>query len=153
MRGKLDAQQIDNLLLSQSIGHLGCTSSNKPYVVPITYLFDEDNIYCQTWPGLKLTTMRNNPLVCFEVYRHTDMFNWESAVVWGQFEELSDEEAFDARTPLFEHVFQLMTPAVTHAHEHTDMLIVNDENRYKPIMFRIKITEKTGCFRNTRSSL
>jgi hypothetical protein len=71
----------------------------------------------------------------------------------GTIEELSAEEAFDARTPLFDHVFQLMTPAATHAHEHADTLIIKDKNRYKPIMFRIKITEKTGCFRNTRSPL
>jgi nitroimidazol reductase NimA-like FMN-containing flavoprotein (pyridoxamine 5'-phosphate oxidase superfamily) len=153
MRGKLNDQQIDNLLLSQSIGHLGCTNSNKPYVVPITYLFYKGYIFSQTWPGQKLTTMRNNPLVCFEVYRHTDMFNWESAVLWGQFEELSDEEAIEARIPLFDHVFQLMTTAVVHSHEHANTATIADENRYRPIMFRIKITERTGCFRNTQKVL
>lgn len=151
MRANLNDIQIDDLLLSQSIGHLGFTKDNKPNVLPITFLYADGYIYSQTWPGQKLSIMRNNPLVCFEVYRHTDMFNWQSAVVWGIFEELNEEEAMKARTPLFEHIFQLMTPSAIHKHEHAPETIV-DDNRYKPILFRIKITEKTGRFRSTQNS-
>jgi uncharacterized protein len=149
MRENLSDIEIDNLLLSQSIGHLGYTKNNKPYVLPITYVYVEEYIYSQTWPGQKLAIMRNNPLVCFEVYRHTDMFNWQCVIVWGIFEELSEEEAMKARTPLFEHIFQLMTPTTIHNHEHAPETIV-DDNRYKPIMFRIRITEKSGRYRNTQ---
>ena len=150
MYGELNEMQIEHLLLSQSIGHLGCTDGKKPYVLPITYLYDTGYIYSQTWAGKKLDIMRINPLVCLEVYRHTDMFNYESAIVWGQFEELSDEEAIEARTLLYENVFQLMTPAAVHLHEHGTTAIVDDEDRYKAVIYRIKLEEKTGRFKTSQ---
>jgi nitroimidazol reductase NimA-like FMN-containing flavoprotein (pyridoxamine 5'-phosphate oxidase superfamily) len=151
MRANLNDIQIDDLLLSQSVGHLGFTENKKPYVLPITYVYLDGYIYSQTWPGQKLTIMRENPLVCFEVCRHTDMFNWQSAVVWGTFEELNNKEAMGARVILYDRIFQFMTPAAIHGHEHAPETIV-DDNRDKPILFRIKITEKTGRFRSTQNS-
>ncbi|MEI9935045.1 MAG: pyridoxamine 5'-phosphate oxidase family protein [Ferruginibacter sp.] len=147
---KLTEIQIDNILLSQSIGHLGCSNNNKPYVLPVTYLFLDDYIYIQTEPGRKLDFMRINPSVCFEVFRNTDMFNWESAIVWGTFEELNDQESIEARAALFDHVFQLMTPTKVHAHEHAVTAAADNHSRYKPIIFRIKITEKTGRSRKSQ---
>ena len=63
-------------------------------------------------------------------------------------EELEKEEAEKARSLLFDKVMPLMTKSSIHQHEHDEGLghELSDKNRVKPIMFRIKINEKSGRF-------
>jgi uncharacterized protein len=146
MLGKLDEAQINNLLSSQVVGRLACTDGKHPYIVPVTYTFDGKNIYGQTKEGMKLEILRKNPNVCFEVDVMTDMANWQSVVVYGKFEELQGEEAEKARDILFNRVFPMMTSSTIHSHEHEITGEVDDSNRVKPVMYRIKIKERTGRF-------
>jgi nitroimidazol reductase NimA-like FMN-containing flavoprotein (pyridoxamine 5'-phosphate oxidase superfamily) len=146
MLGKLTELQIDNLLLSQAVGRIGCCKSNKPYIVPVTYVYDGKYIIGQTTEGLKLDIMRKNPQVCFEVDVMTDMTNWQSVVVWGTFEELHGNEEEKEREYLFNRVMHLMTSQTIHTHEHEVISEVENDNRVKPVMYRIRIKEKTGRF-------
>lgn len=93
MLGKLSDKQIDELLFSQSIGRLGCYADGKIYVVPVTYVYDGQNIICHSREGMKLEMMRKNPDVCFEVDKMENMANWQSVIAWGTFVELNGEEA------------------------------------------------------------
>ena len=146
MLGKLNEMQIDNLLLSQAVGRIGCVDGKKPYITPVTYVFDGKDIIGQTKEGLKLQILRKNPNVCFEVDRMLDMANWQSVVVSGTFRELKGKEADKARDYLFSHVLPLMTSATIHSHQHEVNTDVDDSNRVKPVMYRIKIKEKSGRF-------
>ena len=91
--GVLDEQKINNVLSSQVVGRLACTDGNIPYIVPVTYFFNGDYIYGQTQEGKKLEILRKNKKVCFEVDLMMDMRNWQSVIVFGDFEELSEAEA------------------------------------------------------------
>ena len=146
MLGKLNETEIDNLLLSQSVGRIGCTDGKKPYIVPVTYVYDGKNIIGQTREGMKLDIIRKNPNVCFEVDVMATMDNWRSVVVAGIFHELAGKEAEKAREYLFRHVLTLMTSSAIHQHEHEVTGKVDDSNRIKPVMYRIEIKEKTGRF-------
>lgn len=146
MLGKLNETQINNLLSSQVVGRLACTDGNTPYVVPVTYMYDGKNIYGQTRDGMKLEILRKNPNVCFEVDSMMDMANWQSVIVYGKFEELEGNEAQKARDSLFDRIFPMMTSSTIHAHEHEVTGEIDDSNRVKPVMYRIKILEKTGRF-------
>jgi nitroimidazol reductase NimA-like FMN-containing flavoprotein (pyridoxamine 5'-phosphate oxidase superfamily) len=146
MLGQLDKQQIQNILLSQALGRLACTDGNKPYLVPVTYCYDGKFIYGQSNEGTKLSILRKNPNVCFEVDVMTDMANWQSVIVFGIFEELKDEEASKARDILFGRVFSLMTSRTLHPHEHTIADEPLEDNREKYVMYRIRIEEATGRF-------
>ncbi len=147
MLGELNDMQIDHLLLSQFVGRIGCTDGEKPYIVPVTYVYDGKYIIGQTGEGLKLNIMRKNPNVCFEVDSMTNMANWQSAVLFGTFEELKEEEAAGAREYMFNHMWPLLTSATIHPHEHeASISSVDDTNRVKPIMYRIRVNEKTGRF-------
>ncbi len=137
---------MNNLLASQVVGRLACTDSTQPYLVPVTYAFDGTTIYGQTNEGMKLSLLRRNPNVCFEVDVMTDMANWQSVIVRGHFEELKDEAAEKARTVLFGRVFPLMTSATVHGEHHAVEHELDDDNRIKPIMYKIVIEEKTGRF-------
>lgn len=45
MIGQLTKEQIDTLLVSCVVGHLGCCADNTPYVVSIAYAYDGTYIY------------------------------------------------------------------------------------------------------------
>lgn len=146
MLGSLNEQQMNNLLASQVVDRLACTDTVQPYLVPVTYAFDGVTIYGQTNEGMKLSLLRKNPNVCFEVDLMHDMANWQSVIIRGRFEELKDEAAEKARTVLFNRVFPLMTSATVHGEHHEVDHELDDENRIKPIMYKIVIEEKTGRF-------
>lgn len=146
MLGQLNDQQMNNLLASQVVGRLACTDSQQPYLVPVTYAFDGTTIYGQTNEGMKLSLLRKNPNVCFEVDVMMDMANWQSVVVRGRFEELTNEAANNARLVLYNRVFPLMTSATVHGEQHEVEHELDDDNRIKPVMYKIVIEEKTGRF-------
>lgn len=146
MTGELNETQINNVLTSQIIGRLACTDGIKPYIVPLTFCFDGLNIYGQTKPGKKLNILRKNPNVSFEVDQMMDMANWQSVVVSGKFEELNGKQAQKAKELLFDRIFPMSTSCTIHPHEHEVTGEVSDENRLKPVMYRIKITAKSGRF-------
>ncbi len=146
MLGSLTETQMNNLLTMQAVGRIGCSDGKKTYITPVTYAFDGTYIYGQTNEGLKLDLMRKNPYVCFEVDSMLNMANWESIIVWGYFEELEDKEAKKAREFLYNNILDLLTSSTIHLHEHGSPQDTIETNRIKRIMYRIRITEKTGRF-------
>ncbi len=146
MLGRLTESQINNLLTRQAVGRIGYHDEKKTYITPVTYVFDGEYIYGQTNEGLKLDIMRKDAFVCFEVDAMTSMSNWESVIAWGHFVELFDEEAVQARKFLYNKILDLLTISTAHPHEHGLSQAVDDSNRIKEIMYRIKLTEKTGRF-------
>jgi uncharacterized protein len=148
MLGNLNEHQINNLLSSQVVGRIACTDGKLPYIVPVTYVFDGKYIYGQTREGMKLAILRKNPEVCFQVDVMTDMRHWQSVQVRGKFEELKGEEATEKQSYLLNRVMPIMTGSVVHAHQHATAGEIEDDNRVKPVVYRIKIQEKTGRFEN-----
>ncbi|MBK5270705.1 MAG: pyridoxamine 5'-phosphate oxidase family protein, partial [Bacteroidia bacterium] len=57
----LSPVEIETVLQNQIIGHLGCHSDGLTYIVPISYAYDGEYIYCHTYEGKKLEMMRKNP--------------------------------------------------------------------------------------------
>jgi len=146
MLGTLTEIQINNLLTMQAVGRIGYSDGKKSYITPVTYAFDGKYIYGQTNEGLKLDVMRRNPFVCFEVDSMLNMANWESVIAWGHFEELEDQEAIKAREYLYNRILDLLTSSTVHLHEHASAHDLKETNRIKRIMYRIRITEKTGRY-------
>ena len=146
MTGKLDPDQIRNLLTSQVLGRLACCNGVQPYIVPVTYAYDGKYIFGQTNEGMKLEILRKNPKVCFEVDSMINMANWQSVLVFGEFEELKNEESEIAREILFGRVFSLMTSSTVHQHQHEVDSVPDDSTRVKYVMYRIKINSVTGRY-------
>ncbi len=146
MLGTLTETQMNNLLTMQTVGRIGYSDGKKSYITPVTYAFDGKYIYGQTNEGLKLDVMRINPFVCFEVDSMLNMANWESVIVWGYFEELDDEEAKKGREYLYNSILDLLTSSTVHLHEHGPTQDTKETNRIKRVMYRIRITEKSGRF-------
>ncbi|MEO8414229.1 MAG: pyridoxamine 5'-phosphate oxidase family protein [Ginsengibacter sp.] len=141
---ELNELQIDNLLLSQVIGRLGCRKGKRPYIVPVHYVYDGKYIIGQTDEGKKLDMIRKNPYVCFEVDVITNMTDWESVILHGTFYELKGKASREARAYLLNHAWPLSTGHTMHPHEHEANEKINANHLIKSIMYRIKIKEKSG---------
>jgi uncharacterized protein len=145
MFGELDIDEIDSLLRSQVIGRIGCHTDGKLYIVPMTYVFDGENIIGHTAEGLKTDIMRKNPNVCFEIDHVVNMVNWQSVITWGTYEELQGNDARLAMQKLINKMQPLITDETslqTHGIETNQL----ETGGKKIIVYRIKITEKTGRF-------
>jgi nitroimidazol reductase NimA-like FMN-containing flavoprotein (pyridoxamine 5'-phosphate oxidase superfamily) len=83
MLGELNERQIEHVLRSEVIGRIGCIAEGRPYVVPITYVYDGTCVYGHSVDGVKMRAMRSEPSVCFEVEHVDNLANWQSVIAWG----------------------------------------------------------------------
>lgn len=93
MLGDLKASEIEDLLCQNVIGRIGCHAFGKTYIVPITYAYDDGEVYAHSNEGMKLHMMRENPHVTFEVDCVDGAGNWKSVIASGVFQELTGDEA------------------------------------------------------------
>ncbi|WAC02775.1 pyridoxamine 5'-phosphate oxidase family protein [Lacinutrix neustonica] len=128
------------------IGHLGYIYHDRPYVVPITYYFDEKEgvIVGYSGEGHKINAMRKHNFVSLEVAEIKSVNHWQSVLVEGAYEEL---EGSFAKAKL--HEFSLGVKDVILNTEQRDVDYINEFSAkiYKddvPIVFIIRIAEITG---------
>lgn len=146
MLGKLNDFQIDRILLTQTVGHLGCHANNRTYVVPISYVFADGYIYGYTIEGMKISMMRENPEICLQVEHIENNAHWQSVVLWGTYEELDAHDADHAVQMITSRLHPFITSETTRpAHSMQKMKGGTDSGR-KTVAFRIHINEKTGRF-------
>ena len=146
MIGKLNPDDVETLVKQQLVGRIGCHAKDVTYVVPISFAYDGAYIYGHTFEGMKVDMMRKNPKVCFQVDDTTDLANWQSAVLWGEFEELAEgPDRMLALHKLTERRLPLISSETMHL---TSQWPFRDEDvsKISGIVFRIRVTEKTGRF-------
>ena len=80
MTGSLTQQQAAQLLKIHTVGRIGCIDGGEMYIVPVNYLYDGGCIIGHSHPGKKLTALRKNPEVCFEVDQIHSYKNWKSVI-------------------------------------------------------------------------
>lgn len=149
MAGELTADECRHLLRIEVLGRLGCHSRGRTYVVPLTYGYDGTSIICHTGNGLKISMMRENPQVCFEVDRMQDAASWQSVIAQGAYEELHDTEADEALTLLLSRLNTGTDPAPTHGPGHFLPASSGGIPR-ADVMFRIRVAEMSGRFQGLR---
>jgi nitroimidazol reductase NimA-like FMN-containing flavoprotein (pyridoxamine 5'-phosphate oxidase superfamily) len=146
MFGILTTSEIEEVIMHQTVGRLGCHADDTTYVVPISYAYDGMYIYAHTTEGMKVNIMRKNPKVCFQVDRMNNMANWQSVISWGHYQELTETvERNRALKRLMDRVLPLLSSTTTHLSPYWPFL-PNDISSIKGIVFRILLTEKTGRF-------
>lgn len=147
MLRELKDTQIDALLTDQVIGRIGCHSAGITYIVPVNYVYDGINIYCHSAEGMKIDMMRENPEVCFEVDKIKDITNWQSAIAWGKFEEITD---MAEKQTVLQKLTDIITPymiddSVTREHGFVDEE-ADIGTTVELIMYKIVVHKKTGRF-------
>jgi nitroimidazol reductase NimA-like FMN-containing flavoprotein (pyridoxamine 5'-phosphate oxidase superfamily) len=146
MLGELRKDQIEELLSSQTLGRLGCYAEGRPYIMLVNYVYDGEAIYARSVEGLKLQLMRCNPHVCFEVDSVVNYCNWQSAIVWGTFEELRGEDAAYAVSLLAQRLIGAIASGQL-LHEIEARTSLEEGRPSEPIIvYRIFLKEKSGRF-------
>jgi len=147
MIGKLNAEQIDEILFSNMLGRLGCGDGEKIYVVPVNYVYDGKNIIAHSVAGMKIDMMRN-PKVCFEVDEMKSFTSWKSVIAWGEFQELTDEhERYNAMKLFVDRTIRLKISETATPPEIKDMRVhPRSPGNIRPVIYRIILTERTGRY-------
>jgi nitroimidazol reductase NimA-like FMN-containing flavoprotein (pyridoxamine 5'-phosphate oxidase superfamily) len=129
----MSPDEIETTLGRSKLGRIGCSANNRPYVVPITYAYFDGYVYAYSAPGRKISVMREQPQVCFEVEEIESSACWRCVIAEGQYEEVRDErmrsEAL-ARLGMREDNLIPRTPAATDG----------------TVVFRLRLGEKSGRF-------
>jgi nitroimidazol reductase NimA-like FMN-containing flavoprotein (pyridoxamine 5'-phosphate oxidase superfamily) len=151
MIGKLTTPEIERLLSKEVVGRIGCTDGEMVYVVPISYTYDGQYVYCHTHEGLKVQLMRKHPRVCFEVDHLHNMGNWQSVIAHGDFEELTSTDILNfALHKLHERVLPIVSSETTHL--SPDWPFPPAElSKIQGVTFRIRLQEKSGRYEKSHT--
>jgi len=138
---ELTAEESSAFLERTSVGRLGCSFENQPYVVPIYFAHDSGYLYVFTTLGQKVEWMRANPRVCVQADKIESQSEWVSVIVNGEYEELSETQRAAERrraTSLLAEHSQWWLNALGER-----QMRVGDKS-IEPLFFRIRIESITG---------
>ena len=136
MMKMLSDEEARGLFQHIRVARLGCIVNGEPYVVPINCHFHDNYLYSHSLPGLKISSLRENPRACVQVDEIESDLCWRSAIAFGNFEEITkpNERAYVLNELL--RRFPLLTPV--------ESAIAVDGGTAEVIVFRIKIERLTG---------
>lgn len=132
----LSEEEARDVICAGKLGRLGCIDQGEPYVVPINYIVDNGHIYSHALPGRKIAAMRANKRACLQVDQIRDDFHWRSAVAFGDFEELSDEQTRRNILRKLLARFPRLTPV--------ESQLTRDAEPPSVIVFRLRIDRVSG---------
>jgi nitroimidazol reductase NimA-like FMN-containing flavoprotein (pyridoxamine 5'-phosphate oxidase superfamily) len=124
-----------------SVGRLGCSFQDQPYVVPIYFAYEGEWIYVFSTFGKKIEWMRANPKVCVEIEEKVDDSEWISVLVNGLYEELAEPQFTQERA----HARQLL--AKKHhwwLNAMAERRVGSEDQQVEPLFFRIHVDSATG---------
>ena len=131
----LSRDETRKLLLEGKIGRLGCVEFGVPYVVPVSYVLHDDSIYIHSFIGRKIRAMRENPKTCLQVDEIIDDYHWRSAIAFGQYQEVANEQERSWAVRKLLSRFPHLTPVES---------VPPHDGQSSVIVFRIRIEEMSG---------
>ena len=105
-------KEMKELVARVGYGHLGCAQDNRPYVVPIQYIYEDSFVYIYTNDGKKADILRSNPNVCLQVEAIVDNGNWQSVVAEGTAKQVTSGSEAEAILRLMNSRITTPTPAM-----------------------------------------
>ncbi|HXT61904.1 MAG TPA: pyridoxamine 5'-phosphate oxidase family protein [Pyrinomonadaceae bacterium] len=109
----MSAAETHELLRRQSFGHLGCARDNRPYVVPMNYAYDGNELYFFTTEGMKTRFIDANSQVCLQVEEVSDSTHWRSVMVTGQAQQITNDAELEKGMRLITQSNPALTPAIS----------------------------------------
>jgi nitroimidazol reductase NimA-like FMN-containing flavoprotein (pyridoxamine 5'-phosphate oxidase superfamily) len=133
MIGLLTDREIDDLLRTSRLGRIACTANDRPYLIPISYAYDGEDIYCSSVYGRKIQVMREQPLVCFEVEAIENESSWKCVIAEAVYEELNDRNEREAAMAQLAPADSRFVPRSMDASARL-------------VVFRLRVTSTSGRF-------
>jgi uncharacterized protein len=110
---EMSREEIARLLGRGWYGHLGCSRDGHPYVVPMSYVYDGDDIYFFTTEGTKTEFIAANHEVCFQVEEVESPDDWQSVMLTGRAELLRDAAEIERAMYLVSERNPSLSPALS----------------------------------------
>lgn len=138
---EMSEKECRGLLSRTSIGRLGCSQADQPYVVTIYFAFEPDYFYVLSTLGQKIEWMRANPKVCIEIDEIAGESQWASVIVNGEFQELVEPQYTDERA----HARKLLEKRyLWWQNALGERQLKSGQDLIAPTFFRIRINSMTG---------
>ena len=146
----LSDNRIIALLKNNYVGSLGFIAHQAPYVLPVTYFYDQENqcIISYSMEGHKVDSLRDSPEVSLLVFEQDSIDHWRSALVHGTFEELQQIDAKFYLKEFSEGIQKLMEKEGLGSHHFIDEFSSKSETTGIPLVYRIRITDWSGKYRD-----
>ncbi len=148
MIGKLTNEQIEEVLVKNVFGHIGCNDGYNTYVYPLNYMYNGKHIICHSPAGSKIQIMRQNKRVCFQVDDVKNFITWKSVMVLGEYQELVEErDRYDAMKEFVDRMLHIkiketvLIPGLAEEIANSNM-----KGNARPVFYRIIIDEKNGRY-------
>ena len=81
----LSRDEIETMLLRNRVGRLAFSLHDRVDIQPIHYIYERGWLYGRTSEGDKISTLKHNQWIAFEVDEVSDLFDWRSIVIHGSF--------------------------------------------------------------------
>lgn len=108
----IPSEETRALLRRVGFGHLGCTRDGNPYVVPMHYGYDGQDLYFLTTEGTITEFIPANSKVCFQVEEVTDATRWQSVMVMGRAQRLTVPDEVERAMQCITDHHPTLTPAL-----------------------------------------
>jgi nitroimidazol reductase NimA-like FMN-containing flavoprotein (pyridoxamine 5'-phosphate oxidase superfamily) len=148
MLGNLTLDEMKDLLTQNTLGRIGCNDGERTYIVPVSYVFNGQYILAHSVEGMKIRMMRKNPSICFQVEEIKSPTNWKSVILWGVFQELTDEmERYHGMKIFVERMMKLKISTTAQPPEISEQRVrPHQPGSVKPVIYRILVEEMSGRF-------
>ncbi|WP_373544299.1 pyridoxamine 5'-phosphate oxidase family protein [Chamaesiphon sp.] len=93
---EMSLKDIRKLLHQVGYGHLAFIYEGKPCAMPMYYYLEDSDIYLFTTEGIKTYGMDANPEICLQVEEVHNSSHWQSVMVKGRAERLTDRHYHQA---------------------------------------------------------
>lgn len=110
---EMSSKEIYELLHKIDYGHLGFIHEGKPYVMPMHYYLENEDIYMFTTEGMKTHDIDVSPEVCLQVEEIIDdPLHWQSVIVMGQAQRLIEQPEIERVRKLIKQQNPTLSPAI-----------------------------------------
>lgn len=138
---EISENECRQVLERAALGRLGCSFENQPYVVPIFFAYEANELYVFSTYGQKIAWMRANPKVCLQVDEMTGPTHWVSVIANGRFQELVEPQFAVERA----HARELLeTRQRWWLNSLAERRIKVPDMEVAPLFFAIRIDSLTG---------
>ena len=128
------------------IGKLGFISHDSPFIIPITYYFDEEEncIIAVTTEGHKIEGMRKNNSVCLLIEEINSLKSWKSVLISGKFQELSGSDSKNYLRRFSTGIKEILIRDTNQPSIFLNDIINKKYTALNTIVYKIKIWDITG---------
>jgi len=134
---ELSHDGIEAVLLRNKVGRIAFCFNDRVDIQPIHYIYERGWLYGRTSEGEKISTLKHNQWVAFEVDEVTDLFDWRSIVIHGSFwimHPRGSPRAEELWTKAAELVGKIVPGALTES----------DPVAFRQTLFRIAVNDVRG---------